>query len=280
MKRDGVSEIVTMADVVTWLAAEGDETSAKAGAGSSSFTGKNMSVQDLSELNFPAQQAAIANLPAHSFPGKTPLLAEPAGCGELGDTKSPFKPEDGLNGAPSDLNSSKGEPSAAQELMQPELPTEMERFEEERERRVYRGRTVGMLRRYMQYSIETGRLPSILGKEFFRAKVTSYRVGTFEDRVIFVHDMEICLARMDEFSRQLIARHILEEHDRWATARLLHCNEKTVRRSMPLVLDMLSEILLDVGLLERLDGMRQNSCQGGLEDENSLSDCEDGQNKF
>jgi hypothetical protein len=109
--------------------------------------------------------------------------------------------------------------------------------EQERERRIYRGRTVAMLRRYMRYSIETGRLPSLLGKEFFRAKVTSYTVVTFEDRVIFVHDMEKCLKRLDEFSRQLIARHILQEHDRWATAKLLHCNEKTVRRYTPVVLD-------------------------------------------
>ena len=46
-----------------------------------------------------------------------------------------------------------------------------ERAEEDRERarRTYRGRAVAMLRRYMQYSIETGRLPSLLGREFFRA---------------------------------------------------------------------------------------------------------------
>jgi hypothetical protein len=66
-------------------------------------------------------------------------------------------------------------------------------------RRTYRGRVVAMLRRYMRYSIETGRLPSLLRREFFRAKVTSYTVVTFEDRVIFVHDMERCLDRLDEF---------------------------------------------------------------------------------
>ncbi|MGC1645617.1 MAG: hypothetical protein WA741_07295, partial [Candidatus Sulfotelmatobacter sp.] len=108
-----------------------------------------------------------------------------------------------------------------------------------------------MLRRYMRYSIETGRLPSLLGREFFRAKVSSYTVVTFEDRVIFVHDMERCLDRLDESSRQLIARHILQEQDRWATAKLLHCNEKTVRRCTPVVLDVLSDILLEVGLMER-----------------------------
>jgi hypothetical protein len=98
--------------------------------------------------------------------------------------------------------------------------------------------------------METGRLPSVLGTEFFRAKVTSYSVSTFEDRVIFVHDMEICLERLDEFSRLLIARHILQEHDQEATARLLGCTGRTVRTYTPIVLDMLSGILLEVGLMD------------------------------
>jgi hypothetical protein len=147
------------------------------------------------------------------------------------------------------------------------------------ERRVYRRRTVAMLRRYMRYSIETGRLPSVLGGEFFRAKVTSYTVVTFEDRVIFVHDMEICLEKLDEFSRQLIARHILQEHDHEGTARLLGCNEKTVRRLVPLVLDQFSEILLDAGLMESLDGSKK-SCQEGERGQNELSHWEDSENKF
>jgi hypothetical protein len=168
-----------------------------------------------------------------------------------------------------------------------DLTTELEPWEArelERERRVYRRRTVAMLRRYLRFSIETGRLPSVLGREFFRAKVTSYGVGTFEDRVIFVHDMETCLERLDEFSRQLIARHILQEHDQEATARLLHCTDRTVRTYVPIVLDMLSEILLDLGLMERLDWGTENRCakpcQGGEEGENLVSDCEESENKF
>ncbi|HEV2470604.1 MAG TPA: hypothetical protein VGS78_15545 [Candidatus Sulfotelmatobacter sp.] len=152
--------------------------------------------------------------------------------------------------------------------------------EEARQRRIYRGRTVAMLRRYMRYSIETGRLPSILGREFFRAKVTSYTVVTFEDRVIFVHDMERCLDRLDEFSRQLIARHILQEHDQAATGRLLNCTERTVRTWVPLALDLLSEILLEVGLLEPGISKRKKSCQGGFKSQNSVSSSEQGKNKF
>jgi hypothetical protein len=172
---------------------------------------------------------------------------------------------------------------AAPEIPEPiaEVPPPQRGVEEdrERERRTYRGRTVAMLRRYMRYSIETGRMPSLLGREFFRAKVTSYTVVTFEDRVIFVHDMEKCLGRLDEFSRQLIARHILQEHDQAATGKLLHCTERTVRTYIPIVLDVLSEILVDVGLLERPVSIRRNSCQEGENDQIAASDCDDGKYK-
>ena len=145
---------------------------------------------------------------------------------------------------------------------------------------LYRKRTVGLLRKYMRLSIEVGRLPSLLGREFFRAKVTSYTVVTFEDRVIFVHDMETCLNKLDEFSRQIIARHILQEHDQAATARLLQCAERTVRNYVPIALDVLSEILLDVGLLERIVPIREKSCQGGETGEMFVSGCEESKNKF
>jgi len=151
--------------------------------------------------------------------------------------------------------------------------------EQEQRQRSYRARTISMLRRYLRYSIETGRLPSMLGGEFFRAKVSAYPVATFEDRVIFVHDMEKCLARLDEFSQELIARHVLQEHDRSATAKLLHCNEKTVRRVTPMVLDLLAEILLEVGLMQPLAPNREKSCQGGNSGPFSASDCEDGEYK-
>jgi hypothetical protein len=47
------------------------------------------------------------------------------------------------------------------------------------------------------------------------------------------------------------------------TARLLHCAQRTVRTYVPMALDLLSEILLDVGVLERTFPIRENSCQGG-----------------
>jgi hypothetical protein len=114
---------------------------------------------------------------------------------------------------------------------------------------LYRKRTVGLLRRYMRFSLETGRLPSLLGREFFRAKVTYYRATTFEDRVIFVRDMERSLARLEYWDQQLIVRIILQEHSQEHAARILHWGLRTVERRLPQVLDLLSEDFLRVGLL-------------------------------
>lgn len=124
--------------------------------------------------------------------------------------------------------------------------------EQERERRIYRARTVAMLRRYMRYSIETGRMPSLVGREFFRSKITKYQMATFEDRVIFVHDMERCLEQLDDFGRQVLGRIVLQEYGQEDAARLLGCTRMTVHRKLLESLDQLSDILISVDLLDAL----------------------------
>ena len=149
-------------------------------------------------------------------------------------------------------------------------------YEQQRETRIYRARTVAMLRRYMRYSIETGRLPSLVGREFFRSKITKYQVATFEDRVIFVHDMERCLEQLDDFGRQVLGRIVLQEYGQEDAARLLGCTRMTVHRKLLESLDQLSDILISVDLLDELRPGCGKSCQGGREDYFLLSDCEDG----
>ena len=78
----------------------------------------------------------------------------------------------------------------------------------------YRDRTVAILKRYARSSVEVGRLPSLLGREFFRSRVTSYSLASFEDIVIFVHDVERALERLDAFQGKLIAMNVLEEYSR------------------------------------------------------------------
>ena len=117
---------------------------------------------------------------------------------------------------------------------------------------LYRGRTVVQLRRYLQMSIELGRLPSILGQEFFRSKSSSYRIHTFEDVVILVHDVERCLQRLDQFSQQVVARVVLEEYSHAEAALLLGCTRRTVTRRVAEELDQLSGIFLETGILSRM----------------------------
>jgi hypothetical protein len=124
---------------------------------------------------------------------------------------------------------------------------------------MYRSRTVALLRRYMRLSLETGRLPSVLGGEMFRAKITAYTTSTFEDRVIFVHDVEGCLERLAPFDQKVIARIIFQEYDHEGGARVLHCTRRTVERRLPEVLDELSEDFLRVGMLVELPARRPRS---------------------
>ena len=136
---------------------------------------------------------------------------------------------------------------------------------------LYRRRTAAILRRFFQMSVEVGRLPSILGKEFFRTKVTSYNMSSFEDAVIFVHDVEKCLAKLDEMSQRLLARVVLQGFSHEETARLLGSSRSTLERKLPEAIDRLSEIFLAAGILEAVEGPREEDekpCQEGEEEEN------------
>ena len=60
----------------------------------------------------------------------------------------------------------------------------------------YRKYTEAMLRRYLRMSIQTGRVPSLLGRELFRGNVTSYKMHGFEDGVIFCFKAAYVIVRL------------------------------------------------------------------------------------
>ncbi len=121
-----------------------------------------------------------------------------------------------------------------------------------RELAFYRDHTLALLYRYLRLSIDTGRLPSLLGREFFRARVSRYSAQTFEDAVIFVHDVEQCLQKLDAFSRELIARVVFQDHTEEEAARSLHRPLRTVERHFPRALDQVTELFLAGGILRPL----------------------------
>jgi len=114
---------------------------------------------------------------------------------------------------------------------------------------LYRDRTAALLRRYLRLSLQVGRLPSLLGREAMRAHVTCYRAATFEDSVIFVHDIERCLEELAPFDKSLIALIVLQEYTQLEAAQILRCGARTVARTFPETLDRVSEIFLGRGIL-------------------------------
>ena len=141
----------------------------------------------------------------------------------------------------------------------------------------YRRRTVALLRRYGQASVEVGRVPSLLGREFFRSRVSSYTLRNFEDVIIFVTDMERAIEKLGALQKKLLAMNVLEEYYIPDMARLLGCNERTVRRALHNALDELSQILLDAGVMEELEGWK--SCQEARSWKFDVSYSKEGENK-
>ncbi len=121
----------------------------------------------------------------------------------------------------------------------------------------YRKYTEGMLRRYMNMSMESGRVPSLLGKEMFRGRVTNYRVQSFEDVVIFVHDVGKCLRKLSTFQQLLIERIALQQYTQGEAAAMLGLSLRTVVRRYGRTLDELTAIFLANGLLEPMSACQE-----------------------
>ncbi|HEY8669825.1 MAG TPA: hypothetical protein VIL63_03215 [Terriglobales bacterium] len=139
---------------------------------------------------------------------------------------------------------------------------------------LYRERTIALLKRYLRISIEVGRLPSLLGRELFRSKVTSYRMSSFEDAVIFVHDVERAIEQLDQFAKEIVATVVFQDYTQDEAAEVLRCARRTICREFPEAIDRISDVFLRGGLLNRLPPRPvENSCQGGESPGFSSSAC-------
>ncbi len=116
----------------------------------------------------------------------------------------------------------------------------------------YRKYTEAMLRRYGKLSLESGRVPSMLGQEMFRGKVTSYKVHGFDDVVIFVQDVERCLKGMTLAQQHLIERIALQGYTQGETAALLGISLRTIVRRYNAALDELTRLFLRRKMLRPL----------------------------
>lgn len=114
----------------------------------------------------------------------------------------------------------------------------------------YRKYTEGLLRRYVRLSMSAGRVPSLLGRELFRGKVTNYRVEGFDDMVIFVQDVEKCVAMLDKGQQVLVERIAMQEYTQEEAAELMGLPLRSVHRWYADALDELTEVFLAKRLLQ------------------------------
>jgi hypothetical protein len=96
---------------------------------------------------------------------------------------------------------------------------------------LYRERTA-LLKRY-HISIELADCKVTAWAELFRSKVTSYRMSSFEDAVIFVHDVERAIEQLDQFAKEIVATVVFRTVHRMAAEVLLRPADHLPRVSRP-----------------------------------------------
>jgi hypothetical protein len=113
----------------------------------------------------------------------------------------------------------------------------------------YRKHTEKLLQRYLYASLQVGRSPNILGESVDRGWVSSRRVRTFEDALIFVLDIERCLKRLSNSDQQLISRIILQQYTHAEAAELIGISVRSISAKLPQAIDRLTERLVNADLL-------------------------------
>ena len=137
-------------------------------------------------------------------------------------------------------------------------PEQAVAFDPEPETICYRGQALALVRHFFEMSCQLGRLPSILGREFFRAKVSHHAIPSFEDQAVFVRDVELCIGKLTAEHQEVIMLAGLYNFTYEEVAQMLHTTKASIHTWFAEALDALSEIFLKAGLLnERRPDRRQ-----------------------
>lgn len=119
----------------------------------------------------------------------------------------------------------------------------------------YRKYTEALLRRYVQMTMEAGRVPSMMGRSVLGGRASSYRIHGFDDAVNFRLDVERCLRRLEPEQGEVIRRVAMQEYTQAEAASLLGICLRTCVQRYGRSLDVLTGILLEVRLLEPFKGL-------------------------
>ena len=140
---------------------------------------------------------------------------------------------------------------AARKAGRNQPPEQAVAFDPEPETVCYRGQTLAIVRHFFEMSCQLGRLPSILGREFFRAKVSHHAIPSFEDQALFAHDVEQSLMKLDEQEMDVLTLVGLYDLNLDEAAEILHWSTGYISQRFAEALARLTQIFLDSGLLRR-----------------------------
>jgi DNA-directed RNA polymerase specialized sigma24 family protein len=130
-------------------------------------------------------------------------------------------------------------------------PEQAVAFDPEPEAVCYRGQTLAIVRHFFEMSSQLGRLPSILGREFFRAKVSHHSIPSFEDQALFAHDIRQSLTKLDEQEMDVLTLVGLYDLNLDEAAEILHWSAGYISQRFSEALAHLTQIFLDSGVLQR-----------------------------
>ncbi len=113
----------------------------------------------------------------------------------------------------------------------------------------FRSQTLAMVRHYFELSSQFGRLPSLMGREFFRAKVSHHAIPSFEEHAVFVRDIELCIGRLSAEHQEIVTIAGIYHFTHEEIAQMLHMSRSSVSVWFAEALDALSEIFLKARVL-------------------------------
>jgi hypothetical protein len=108
-----------------------------------------------------------------------------------------------------------------------------------------------ILHRYFQMSMLVGRAPCFLDNKIFRGRVSSHRLPSFEDAVIYLFDVEKCLKQLDQFSREIVVHIALEDYTPTEVALLTCESKRTIQRIYGAALERLAELFREYEVFDR-----------------------------
>jgi hypothetical protein len=148
-----------------------------------------------------------------------------------------------------------------------------EEWESEREDLLFfRSQTIAIVRHFFEIASQIGRMPSIMGREFFRAKVSHHAIPSFEEQAIFVHDVERALNRLEGDAGDMVALVGLFHFTLADVAAMRGRSVTWAGVHYRSAVDQLAEIFLEIGLLrddrpdryiERFPGKRRRQPEVG-----------------